>query len=94
MDKHFIGMAGQHGCLPGYCEVFDTVRDAAAALAEVHELGQDRRDRLMRNQYLELPRGSGNEYAEISQCDCSTPWVHSDNGTREDWERAHQGERS
>jgi hypothetical protein len=89
--KHYIGLAGLRGYIPGICKVFDTIRSAADSLAQAHELNKPQRDRLMRNQYLELPRGCGHEYAEISQRDCSTPWLHSDGVSQQEWEREHHG---
>ena len=28
--------------------------------------------------------GHGNEYAEIIECDCNEPWIHSDSSTKEE----------
>jgi hypothetical protein len=83
--KHFIGMAGLHGYLPQTCDVYDSVRDAADSLAAIHELGKRRTRKLAHDRYIELNlhdsplnQGDGNEYAEIVECDCGTPEVHSD----------------
>ena len=77
--KHYIGMAGLHGCLPQYCEVYDTYEEAAEGLAFLHELGRDRIRRLRMDGYLELNlHRDGNEYCEITECECSTPEIHSD----------------
>ncbi len=76
---HYIGMVGLHGCLPTTCDVYDTYDDAVDALATIHELGAKRRAVLKRHGYIELnPRRDGNEYAEITECDCADPSVHSD----------------
>jgi len=78
-EKHYIGMAGLHGCLPNYCGVYDCVSDAADGLADIHELGKNRRKALYQNGYLELNlRRDGNEYCEIVDCDCDTPEIHQD----------------
>lgn len=77
MSKHFIGMAGIHGC-PATCDVYDSVKDAAESLASLHERGDRFRRELQRNQYAELRPQDGNEYCEISECECSEPEIHSD----------------
>jgi hypothetical protein len=78
MTKHYIAMAGLHGFLPQTCEVFDTARDAADFLADVHELGKNRRAKLQSQKYLELNlKRDGNEYAEIKLCECDNPDSHS-----------------
>lgn len=79
LKTHWIGMAGVHGCVPASCDVYDTARDAADSLADLHELGRTRRAALRRDLYLELDMGrDGNEYAEIVECDCADPSQHSD----------------
>ena len=84
--KHWIGMAGMHGCLPNYCGCYRTYEDAANGLAELHDLGRNRSRELRRDSYIELNlHRDGNEYAEISECDCDEPWVHSEEDRPEDW---------
>ena len=78
MSRHFIGMAGMHGCLPSFCEVYPTISDASHSLAELHEIPDHLRFQLLLDRYLDLPRGAGNDYVSIEQCDCDTPEVHSD----------------
>jgi len=74
---HYIAMAGLHGYLPQLVELCETREEAVDALAQVHELGRDRRRALKRNGYLELNlRRDGNEYAEIEECDCADPSIH------------------
>lgn len=76
---HFVGMAGLHGCIPQTCEVYETKANAAEGLAQVHDLGKRRTAELRRNGYLELNlHRDGNEYAEIMECNCSEPDIHSD----------------
>ena len=76
---HYIGMAGLHGCLPQTCDVYDSQKDAAESLAQTHDLGKHRKAALARDGYLELNlHRDGNEYAEITACDCSEPSTHSD----------------
>ena len=85
-EKHFIGMAGLHGCMPNYCGVYDTYDDAVDGLSDIHELGRGRRALLQQNSYLELRNdgdafpfiNDGNEYCEIVDCDCDTPEIHQD----------------
>ena len=77
--KHYIGMAGLHGCLLQYCEVYDTYEEAVNGLSFIHELGRDRRRRLRKDGYLEMNiHRDGNEYCEIAECDCDTPEIHGD----------------
>lgn len=79
MAKHFIGMAGLHGCLPQTCDVYATAQDAAEALAQSHGRPKSWARYLAREGFaaLDLKR-DGNEYAEIIACDCNDPAVHSD----------------
>jgi len=77
---HFVAMAGLHGCLPNYCDYYETYNNAVEGLAQIHELGRDRTRILKRDSYLELNiRRDGNEYCEIVNCDCDIPELHSDN---------------
>jgi len=77
--KHYIGMAGIHGCIPATCDSYESYDSAVESLASLHELGRGRRQALKRDGYLELNmQRDGNEYAEISECECSDPGVHSD----------------
>jgi hypothetical protein len=78
---HYIGMAGIHGCLPQTCEVYATAREACDSLADLHDLGKNRRAALCRDLYLELNMSrDGNEYCEVTSCDCNDPTCHSDSG--------------
>jgi hypothetical protein len=79
VSTHWIGMAGLHGCLPQTCDVYESVKDAADSLAQIHDLGKKRTAQLGRDLYIELNiRRDGNEYAEIVRCDCDSPNNHSD----------------
>jgi hypothetical protein len=79
--KHYIGMAGLRGCIPNYCEVYPDRKSAIESLADLHELGQHSKFRQELRQtgtsYLNL-HTHGNEYMEIVDCDCNTPWEHSE----------------
>ena len=76
---HWVAMAGIHGCMCNYVSGHDTYEGAVEALAELHELGKGRRRELKRDGYLELNmRRDGNEYAEVSECDCDRPEDHDD----------------
>ena len=76
---HYIGMAGLHGYLPNCCETYDTYDDAVDGMADMHDLGVRRIRKLRRDGYLELNLGrDGNEYIEITECDCEDPESHSD----------------
>lgn len=80
--KHYIGMAGLHGCLPQTCDVYATYKSAVESLASLHELGKKRTRELSRDGYLELNlHRDGNEYCEVTECTCSNPREHSDSDT-------------
>jgi len=77
--RHYIVMAGLHGCLPATCDVCETAKQAAESLAFTHELSRSKTRRLQRDYYLELNlEKDGNEYAEITECDCTDPSTHMD----------------
>lgn len=92
--KHYIAMAGLHGCLPNYCDVYASYDDAVEGLCQIHDLGKYSKFRkeLKKFGYTELRlyseqinggfwvEGHGNEYAQIVECECAEPWVHSDSG--------------
>ena len=68
MSKHYIGMAGLHGCLPQYCQSHETIKDAVEDLAQLHELSERKRRVLRRDLYLEMDvYKDGNEYCEITE---------------------------
>lgn len=78
--KHYIGMAGLHGCMPNTSGSYETYNDAVESLADLHELGKNRRMELKKNGYIELNiHKDGNEYAEVVECDCDNPEDHDDN---------------
>ena len=80
---HYIGMAGLHGSLPQFCSSYDRKDDAVSDLASLHELGRTRTSQLKKHLYLELNlRRDGNEYCEITECDCSNPEDHNDSYLR------------
>lgn len=73
--RHWIGMAGLHGCMPNASTSYETKRAAAEGLAAMHE----RRivTPLMRDGSVELNlKRDGNEYAEIVACSCLRPEDH------------------
>lgn len=78
--RHYIGMAGLHGCMPSCCGSYDSVEDAAAELAALHDYAPNGRwERELRNShYNDIPTSRGNEYAEIIPCDCDNPSGHND----------------
>jgi|OpeIllAssembly_1097287.scaffolds.fasta_scaffold800759_2 hypothetical protein len=79
--KHWIAMAGIHGCLPNYSSCCDTYEDAVATLTALHDLGRDRRRELAERGTLELKmQRDGNEYCEIVSCECATPEDHDEGG--------------
>lgn len=79
MTKHYIVMAGLHGCMPNYCASHSNRQNAIEDGICLSELGRDRARAFARDLYIELNlRRDGNEYMEISECDCSTPEIHND----------------
>lgn len=90
MGKHYIGMAGLHGYMPSCCDVYQTKGDAAESLGWIHDLSGRKIKQLRRDMYLELNMEEhGNEYCEISECDCSEPWIHSDSMSEDDYLREY-----
>jgi hypothetical protein len=93
--KHYIYMSGDHGYLPDYCDVSRDHKTAVESLAQLHDLGKTRKTSLANDNYLELELTPiekaqdhyfGAEYCEITECDCDTPWIHSDSITEEEWD--------
>lgn len=75
MAKHWIGMAGLHGCMPNYTASYETKRAAAEGLAAMHD--RSIVTALMRDDSVELNlERDGNEYAEIVECSCDRPEDH------------------
>lgn len=79
---HYIAMAGlSGGYLPNVCLVADSATEAAQALAGCLDMGERKTRELAREYHVTLSMTHhGNEYAELVQCDCSTPEVHDDFG--------------
>jgi hypothetical protein len=78
-NSHYVAMAGFHGCMPNVCESHDSYDDAVDSMASLHELGKKRTRELKKNGYIELNiHKDGNEYAEITDCDCTDPDQHND----------------
>ena len=77
-STHYIATAGLHGCLPNYCASHDDYESAVDDLASLHELGKTRTATLRRTGSLELNiHRDGNEYCEITECDCADPDCHN-----------------
>ena len=75
MQSAWIGMAGLKGCMPQYCELFESQEDAEDTLAQIHEfddsgINHSRRLRqeLRRDGYVDLDiHKHGNEYAAVKE---------------------------
>ena len=79
MKKHYVAMAGLRGYLPIYCEVFPNKEDARDSLEMIHELEGRELNELDKWNFVDLDLDThGNEYAEIIECDCDNPQVHSE----------------
>lgn len=62
----WVGMAGLHGYMPNVCDDYETYEDAVEGMAQLHDLGRDRKRKLKRDGYLELNlERDGNEYISI-----------------------------
>ena len=69
---HYVGMAGLHGYMPQYVGSFESHELDVESISQVHELGKRRTAELRRDGYIELNlHRDGNEYCEISECDCN-----------------------
>lgn len=83
--KHYVGMAGLHGCLPATCSSYDTIAQAAESLGDIHSTDTGRHgsewvtNQLIRYHYVELDLHThGNEYASIDVCHCDNRSDHDD----------------
>ena len=85
---HWIGMAGMRGYLPNYCEVFASEESAIDSLLDLHDLSDRSKYARELRQYgytdLILHK-HGNEYCEVTSCDCDDPATHSDSPNDLDW---------
>lgn len=79
--KHYVAMAGLHGCLPNYVALHESRQNAIDDLVSLHELDNDAgkmRD-LKQTGFVELnAHEDGNEYAEVMECNCDNPSIHDD----------------
>jgi hypothetical protein len=79
MKKHYIGMAGLSGCMPNCCDVYESRTQAAESLGQIHGLSTYQIRNLRHDGYLSLDiEEYGNEYCEITECQCSDPEAHQD----------------
>lgn len=77
--RHYVGGAGLHGYLFNYITWGYSRGAVAEDLGSIHELSGRAIARLRRDWYYELDLHThGNEYCEISECDCGDPNQHSD----------------
>jgi len=76
---HYIAVAGLRGYLPNVCQSFNDDNSAVRFLYEIHEFPYKKIGELRKNRYIDLDlRKYGNEYCEITECECNTPEVHND----------------
>lgn len=83
--KHWIGGAGLHGYLYQYGpQVYRTKKAGAEDLASTHDNPRGMKTGLMRDGGFEMNlHEDGNEYAELYECTCDTPWDHFEGGRKE-----------
>jgi len=82
---HYIGMNGTSGCMPDSCNAYETKRAAVESLTDLLELTTRQARELSRDGLVYCKPGQGADYAEVSECTCSEPWVHSEGSRPEDW---------
>jgi len=72
-------MGGLHGYLPQFCYSAESIDDCIDIANNIHDdLFQYQIKDLRKYQYTELNlRKQGNEYIEITQCDCDKPEQHN-----------------
>jgi hypothetical protein len=89
IPTHYIATAGLKGFMPNVCELHDTHAGAIESMIALHELGENgkRASALRKYDYVDLyytdahndeNRDAGNEYAEVTECDCLFPEEHQD----------------
>lgn len=77
MSKHWIAMSGvMVGCLPEFCEPFQKRKEAVDTLADLHEMSHSQHRTLRKEGVVGLGMG----YAEVVECNCKTPGVHTEDG--------------
>jgi len=89
MPRHYIAIAGPYGCLPNHCQGHRSRGEAILSLIDLHDLPErgTKSIQLKVDGYTDLDLATqGNEYAEVTECTCDEPWVHSDTDTPKDWE--------
>lgn len=80
---HWIGLAGLRGYIPQCCDVYASKRAAINSLMQTHDLSENSKyaRELSKYGYTDLIlHKHGNEYAEVTECDCDDPATHSDTG--------------
>lgn len=83
--KHFIAMNGSYGCLPDACYVLRTRKDAVDTLADSLELSKRQKAELRQTGSVNCTRSQGADYCEVTECSCSTPWIHDEMATEGEW---------
>ena len=78
-NPHYIAMAGLKGYLPNVCQSFEDRLSAVTFLHDIHNLPYRKITELKREGYIDLDlHRYGNEYCEITECDCDNPEIHND----------------
>ena len=98
MKTHYIAMAGIGGCLPNFCDVYESRKGAVEILTDLCELSKRQARELGKFGITDLRKDQGNEYAEIIECDCDEPGEHQDAMSverfREEYPEFYEGEKS
>jgi hypothetical protein len=83
--KHYIALGGFSGYLPSSCEVYTKREDALENLEYGFELSEDQLDEVIKTGIVYLNPIHGADYCEVQECDCATPWTHSEDMEEVQW---------
>lgn len=97
--SHWILMNGTSGCMPDSCDAYaeqkQAVESAAQRFDDLSDRAQKRMLRDLRQygiHYFDNARTVGADYVEVVDCDCESPWEHSETGERDSWPEYPDGE--
>lgn len=83
---HYIAMSGLCGCTPDYCQLAESKAEALDSLLVLFsEAMTESRERRFVDELVDVGiaglqdvDGAGADYAEIVECDCKDPSVHTE----------------
>ena len=84
--KHYILTAGLRGYMPNFLSVHHNINDASETARDVLKIGENKCRELRRYGVALLNRRyHGNEYAEITACDCDSTRDHFESDVEYQW---------